>query len=316
MRIYWSNSTDPVMNFAAEQYLLKKRMDNSMILYLNEPCVVCGRLQIPYAEVNFYLLKKHNIAIYRRYSGGGTVYHDEGNLNFAFTTKHINSRDNYAYFNSIIVQALNSLGIYKLEKVENNIFCNGFKISGTAQYKYRDRLLHHGTLLIKSNLNLMSDLLISSEQYTSRCVKSKYAKVENVERYFDNKLTTSQKITQITNAIVSQIDPECEVTEFDHSLPDLAEYKSTLSSESWIFMSSPEYQYNKHFDFRGNLYSIRFNVTKGKIHNALLEGKGILEDMNLEYIEHTESGLISFLCDCYSGLITKNESDYLMSQLV
>ena len=78
------DSGDPFFNLAAEEYLLKSSKENYFITGVNNPSVIIGKHQIAHAEANVTFVTEKKIPVIRRISGGGTVYHDTGNLNFTF----------------------------------------------------------------------------------------------------------------------------------------------------------------------------------------------------------------------------------------
>ena len=77
-------SNDPVFNLAAEDLLLHESTDDFLVLSVNNPSVIIGKHQVAHREVNARLTDMDGIPVLRGISGGGTVYHDRGNLNFAF----------------------------------------------------------------------------------------------------------------------------------------------------------------------------------------------------------------------------------------
>lgn len=105
--VFMSQSNDIFTNLAFEDWMYKN-MDFSkhhvMMVWRNEPCVVIGKHQNPWKEANIPLLAEKEIALARRNSGGGTVYHDRGNLNVTFFTPR--DRYNRKYNLELITRAL------------------------------------------------------------------------------------------------------------------------------------------------------------------------------------------------------------------
>ena len=149
------NNSDPYINAAIEEHLVRHGDTGSediVFLYINTPCVVVGKNQCIYREVSIEYLKQQGTVI-RRISGGGTVYHDEGNLCFAFLSKFDDSKvNNYRYFNQPIVDILQKAGINAEFNSRNDIIWNSKKISGNAQFTDRKNILSHGTILVNADL--------------------------------------------------------------------------------------------------------------------------------------------------------------------
>ena len=80
------NITDPAINLALEEYLMRniRLEDDILLFYINEPAIIIGRNQNTLEEINQPYVDAHHIHVVRRLSGGGAVYHDLGNLNFSF----------------------------------------------------------------------------------------------------------------------------------------------------------------------------------------------------------------------------------------
>ena len=109
MKILFSDSRVAESNLNLEQQLLSG-LEEVVLLYVNDRAVVVGRNQTIEAEVDCAYCQEHNIAVVRRQSGGGTVYHDKGNLNYAIICNSPDrplDRD----YTEPIVWALNRLGI-------------------------------------------------------------------------------------------------------------------------------------------------------------------------------------------------------------
>lgn len=180
-RLFISNSLNPYHNLAIEERLLHEVGDDELILYLwrNEKTVVIGRNQNIYAEVNLKELEKIGGYPTRRLSGGGAVYHDEGNINFTFVaqTPHFNTERQ----TEIVLNAIRSLGFDAKKTGRNDLTIDGRKFSGHSFYKTGNRQFHNGTVLINTNQEIMSKVLTPSiEKLQSKGVKSVRSRTVNL----------------------------------------------------------------------------------------------------------------------------------------
>ena len=162
MMYYFENTcTNSEYNLALEEYLcihcqIKRDI---FMLWRNEPSVIIGRFCSVCDEVDTIFAETDNIHIVRRNSGGGAVYHDLGNLNYSFILRD-DKKFTLRYFSDIMIKILEAVGINaSLSFIHNDILADGLKISGTAQYHHEGILLHHGTLLFDSDLNVIPHVL-------------------------------------------------------------------------------------------------------------------------------------------------------------
>ena len=165
MQFVVSNQTEPYWNIAVENYLVEHAESVTLYLWRNRRTVVIGQNQNPYSEVNVEALEADGGFLMRRKTGGGAVYHDDGNLNFSFVVPKA-LYDQARQF-SVIQRAVESFGLHTELSGRNDILAEGRKFSGNAFSKGRVNDLHHGTLLINGD---MSDL--------ARYLKPKPAKLQ------------------------------------------------------------------------------------------------------------------------------------------
>ncbi len=179
------NSTDPYTNLAIEEFVVRNfncSETDYLLLYVNEPCIVIGKNQSVWKEVNFEYLRNNKLKLCRRITGGGTVYHDEGNLSFSFISKFSDEKvNNYKLFNQPVVDALLKGGVKAETDSRNNIRCKGKKISGSAQFTNRKNIISHGTLLFNADLETLSSCLKENGfEIKTRAVDSVRSPVMNI----------------------------------------------------------------------------------------------------------------------------------------
>ena len=147
-----SDQNNPYWNIAVENYLLSLPETDIMTLYLwrNHRTVVIGQNQNPYSEVNLDALIADGGYLMRRRTGGGAVYHDDGNLNFSFIIPkaHYDVQRQFA----VVQHAVESFGVHTELSGRNDVLANGRKFSGNAFSRGRYQNLHHGTILIRGNM--------------------------------------------------------------------------------------------------------------------------------------------------------------------
>lgn len=186
MIYFESRRTDPAYNLALEAWLFETYCQADVLfLWQNKPSVIVGKNQVAQNEVNLALAQELGIPVVRRDTGGGAVYHDLGNLNFSFFTDDTPAADSpYVSFLQPLLAILRQLGIEADFNGRNDLCVQGRKISGSAARVREGRLLHHGTLLVKSDLAQMDRLLTPPQEKLARngvaSVKSRVVNLQEV----------------------------------------------------------------------------------------------------------------------------------------
>src|SRR5699024_1579006 len=200
--------TDPMINLALEEYVLQNfgEKDTFLLFYINAPSIIIGKNQNTLEEVNTDYVEDNNIKVVRRLSGGGAVYHDEGNLNYSFITKDDgDSFYNFANFTELIVKALNSVGV-RAELIDrDDVLIEGKKFSVNAQFLTRGRMFSHGTLMFDSEIeHVVSALNVSKEKIESKGIKSIRSRVSNIIDHLEERITMEQRSEE------RRVGKECE----------------------------------------------------------------------------------------------------------
>src|SRR5690554_7198653 len=187
MKMIVSPSTTSAFNLAAEQFLFSKKGEDYLLLYLNDPSVIIGSNQAVLNEVNIDFCIDNNIRIIRRMSGGGAVYHDSGNFNFAFIRDQRDAPLSAAFLEPV-VKVLHRMNIPVAVGKRKDLWLNGFKISGTASHLSKGRELHHGTLLYNTDIKMLWGALTSENRnLIKKATQSVISPVENIHDYLHEK---------------------------------------------------------------------------------------------------------------------------------
>mgnify|MGYP000936034107 FL=1 len=198
IRCIYSPFSDIYFHLAAEEYLLKQGNEDIFMLWQDTPSVVIGKHQRLRSEVDQEWAEREQVHIARRFSGGGTVYHDLGNVNLTFieTTPRL---PEFVTYLQRTLDFLNSMGLMATGGDRLGIYLNGLKISGSAQCLYKDRVLYHCTLLYDTDLTALHQALNPEPMVDDEMLSSVYAvpsvrsEVTNIRRHLSAGTVTDFK---------------------------------------------------------------------------------------------------------------------------
>lgn len=268
-------STDPYFNLAAEEYFLKNFQEDFFMLWRSRPSVVVGKHQNALAEINHEFVRENQIPVARRLSGGGTVFHDPGNVNFTFIRNVANiSEVNFKVFTVPVVESLKKLGVEAYTTGRNDLLIDGKKISGNAEHVHRNRVLHHGTLLFDSRLEALKGALkVDLSKFEDKAVQSNRSEVTNIAHYLPKPISVGE-FTDFLFGEISQNYSEFRV--YDLTAADITAIEK-LSIEKyqtwdWIFGYSPRYRFSNKLETENGEIQISLLVEKGHIAEVSLLG--------------------------------------------
>lgn len=285
---YISDCTDPYTNLATEKHLLDCVENDEIILYLwqNQNTVVIGRNQNALTECRCALLEEDGGHLARRLSGGGSVFHDLGNLNFTF----ICPRENYDLSRQMkVIQTACALaGVSAELSGRNDILADGRKFSGNAFYNSKGKSYHHGTILINADKEKLQKYLTPPKaKLQSKGVKSVKSRIINLTEI--NPSLTAEKMK---DHMLSAFETVYELSPSRYTITDKGEIEK-LSKEyaSWEYLYAPSlpFTFSCEGSFLWGSILLQLDVKDGKIQTV---------QVYTDALDHT---LPDLLKDCLTG---------------
>ncbi|WP_423824312.1 lipoate--protein ligase [Salinibacter ruber] len=269
--------TDPTLNLALEEWTLRN-LDPQyryLLFYVNEPSIIIGRNQNTLEEINRAYVEDRNVRVVRRMSGGGAVYHDEGNLNFSFMTDYKPDRlHNFNRFTRPLRRVLASMGVEaQLEGRNDLVAGDGRKISGNAQFSTPRRMFSHGTLMFNTDRKALARALdVTPDKIDSKAHQSVRKRVANISevggRVYD--------VPTFRRLLVDGLFPQDETPvytlrsdEWD-AVEDLAERR--YRRWAWNVGASPPFDVRRRERFEEGEVDVRLSIEDGKIDRIQIYG--------------------------------------------
>ncbi len=309
------NSTNPYFNLSVEEYLLETVQPRQIILYLwqNERTVVIGKNQNAWKECRFQELQEDGGYLARRLSGGGAVFHDLGNLNFTFLV----STEDYDLDRqmSVILKAVQSLGIHAEKTGRNDITVDGKKFSGNAFCQKGENSYHHGTLMLRVNTEQVARYLnVSEKKLRSKGVRSVSSRVCNLCDFYPS-LTTELMREKLLEAFaqvygftplpISQSEIDCK---------RVTSLYNQYSSWDWKFGRKIAFTWEADERFSWGEVQLQLQVNEGIIQDAIVYS----DALDADFIASVSSHLIGCRMDpqTISEQFSKIETTDLQQQIL
>ena len=278
MRVIFHGSPDPYFNLAAEEWLLDNVPDDVFVLWRNDRSVIVGKNQNTWAEVDDAYVREAGIAVVRRLTGGGAVFHDPGNVNYTFITA--GGGIDFARFTEPVIRALASLGVEASLSGRNDLVtADGAKISGSAacvrRTPFGERRLHHGTLLFDADLSEMARALTpDAEKLRTKAVASVKNRVANIK-------ALSPELAAVDSAGFASMIADFAAAEFHATASDLTDTEregiaaladSKYRTWEWNFGESPAFEAEKKRRFPYGTVEVGLRAEKGRIAELAVTG--------------------------------------------
>jgi lipoate-protein ligase A len=249
----------PLEHLAMESTLIDTWDQDSLLFlfYTNQPCLVIGRNQNPWKEANPY----SSFPIYRRDSGGGTVYHDMGNLNWALIVpREIHDKEAEL---AMIAGALCDIGYPVKPGERGGLYCgtssahSGNKVSGTARRFGKHRVLHHGTLLVSSDLKALEHSLGGISTEDDRSLPSVPATAANILS-----IGAAAEVKEIARSLSVALcgKPCAQFSPKKATLDRIGQEEARLRSMDWIYGATPGFSFRLPHKGGPFLFSVKKGI--------------------------------------------------------
>jgi len=286
MRYHIMESDDIRWNLAAEEYLMNTVdvTEPLLLLYIQKPCVIIGRNQNAYEEINFNYLRDNQVILTRRISGGGAVYDDLGNMSFSFVMKKDDTTfGDYRGVTTPILQALQAMGATRATVAgRNDLYIDEMKFSGNAMYTRNGRTYSHGTLMYDVDLTVLDKILtVSKEKIASKATKSVRKSVTNVKPFLNSEYQqlSTYDFRDALLCHIYQVEDLAEIQDKELSLTD-SDYQAIqelfdtrYANDDWIYGEAPNFEFNRRTRIPGvGIVDIHLSTEKGRISAIQLFG--------------------------------------------
>ncbi|XP_044200323.1 lipoyltransferase 1, mitochondrial [Thunnus albacares] len=280
-----SRSTDVYQNLALEDWIDAKvdlQQRSILLLWRNRPAVVIGRHQNPWTECNLPAMRRAGIPLARRRSGGGTVFHDLGNLNLTFFTskKAYDRQRNLKVVTEALRKLRPELDVQATDRFD--ILLKGhYKISGSASRLSRKSSYHHCTLLHSADRSALADVLRPScPGIHSNATPSVPSPVANLVDH-----APSLQWEELLDALADQYNAEfgfCSAATFvnpadESAFPGLSRAATELRGWEWTFGKTPKFSVQTLLDLTDVASSAR---SSARLHMEVKNG--VIESCELD----------------------------------
>ena len=307
MRFLRNTCTDPYFNMAFDEYCLEHLNLDEPVFYLwqNRPSVIVGYHQDVHTEVNLNYLKENDIALVRRVTGGGAVYHDGGNLNYTIVGPSEDLERDYPEYAGLMMKTLQALGIPATLSGRNDILVEGKKVSGFAKRVYKNRLMVHGTLMYQVNVEVLSQVLNpSATKLQSKGIASVRSRVTNLCDYLPD-IADMDMFRQRLEEILSRHYADTEYLLSDKELAQIQKLADEkFACWEWNYGRSPKATLMQSARLACGTVEVHLVLSENRITSCRFGGD-FLGNLPISEFESALQGIVyekEYVRKCLSGI--------------
>ena len=294
---------------AMEEYVAKYfNIEEAFFLWRVNPSVIFGRNQLIEKEVNLSYCNEHNIATFRRKSGGGCVYADRGNIMISYITREYNVTDAYNAYLSKVVDLLNSMGVKAEASGRNDILVNGMKVSGNAFYRCYGKSVVHGTLLYDTDMdNMINAITPATEKLKSKGVESVRSRITTLKNHVS--ITIEELIAKLKNGLSEEVVELCV-----DDVQQIRQIEKIYLTDDFIYGNNPRCNIEREMRIEGvGEFRVMIETKRGVINHINLIGDYFIKEEfdeqllnRLKNVSYSENSIRKAIADV-------NVSDYILN---
>lgn len=285
-------TNNPSINLSSEYYYLtddKYKNEDIIIIWKNKNTIVIGKNQNLASEVNQIYANEVNTKIVRRFTGGGAVFQDDGNICFTFIKR--NQKNVFDFKKSLndIIEFLNKLNINVHFSGRNDILLGDKKISGNAVYFYKNDYMIHGTLLFDLDVEKMVKILtVDKSKLISKGIESVKSRIANLKDVYSKDVNEFHK--EFIHFFENKYNLKVEHVDLSNNPSVIKLNNETFDNYNWI--------YGRDFEFN---FENKIKTLKGLLMVKLLTENNLIKD-------------IEFYSDSLTSLNLKEMQKYFLNQ--
>ncbi|MEM2626366.1 MAG: biotin/lipoate A/B protein ligase family protein, partial [Candidatus Jordarchaeales archaeon] len=159
---------------------------------------------------------------------GGAIYSDENGIIYSIVVSEGNPKiprniaESYSVLCRGLIDAMKILGLDAVFQPINDILVGGKKVSGSSQTRRRGVVLHHGTLLVRADIETMKRVLkIPEEKMSDKAAKSLEERVTSLEKLLGREVSMDEVKEAVRKGFEKALEvkfEDGELTEYEKKL--------------------------------------------------------------------------------------------------